>query len=645
MFRKWIGGLLTGLLLGSVLVAFPEAQNYIWTSINGVPYSPSATVGGTLSIGAGGAIDMGNAAAIRTGTTAGDTLLLQAYDTDTGPAYTTLLTLTAGTTPSMTANVGAMTPGGTQGVYAGTATLVRIFQAAAGAGGQSVGENVFVGGSGNSTMTNGAGITNLASYNSSLGFDAFIHNTTGQYNTAMGHGALHTNTIGNYNTAIGGDALKLNTEGSTNTAVGVDALLANTTGSSNTAVGNNALIGTTIGGTNSALGVSALAVNSSGAENTAVGASALAQLNANYNTAVGSAAGYPLTSGSDNTFIGARSGAEAGQKLDPVGTIAIGKSAITTADNTAVIGAINITDAYFGSATGAANIHAKDGYFGLIATQDVIKILPVTSATRFTGTLTTTGDLTADRTYQLTDYSGIAWVTGERFQRPHVLAATDWTAIDLGDGTTNYVLGGAMGVITYREEQNKTVRSWVENSTGLNLDADATVDNEGVEILLADGVGATLGDGWFTTGTTGGCFEVTIQIGNISATDQVLVGFRQTEAFDAANDYTAYTNWAVIGLRTTDGAIVATGERAGGGTLTNDATGVTWADGETKTLKYCISTARAVTAYVDGVAVTLTNSGAAMTTAINMAPFVSYMHGAEAADPNIYITRWAFYRQ
>jgi hypothetical protein len=32
----------------------------------------------------------------------GDTLLLQAYDTDTGPAYTTLLTLTSGTTPSMT---------------------------------------------------------------------------------------------------------------------------------------------------------------------------------------------------------------------------------------------------------------------------------------------------------------------------------------------------------------------------------------------------------------------------------------------------------------------------------------------------------------------------------------------------------------
>lgn len=39
--------------------------------------------------------------AIRTGTTAADTLLFQAYDNDTGPAYTTFATLTAGNTPTM----------------------------------------------------------------------------------------------------------------------------------------------------------------------------------------------------------------------------------------------------------------------------------------------------------------------------------------------------------------------------------------------------------------------------------------------------------------------------------------------------------------------------------------------------------------
>lgn len=38
--------------------------------------------------------------ALRTGTTAADTLVLQAYDTDTGPGYSTFGTLTAGTAPS-----------------------------------------------------------------------------------------------------------------------------------------------------------------------------------------------------------------------------------------------------------------------------------------------------------------------------------------------------------------------------------------------------------------------------------------------------------------------------------------------------------------------------------------------------------------
>ena len=48
---------------------------------------------------------------VRTGTTAGNTLLLQAYDTDTGPGYTTFGTLTAGTTPTCDLST-AVTMGG-----------------------------------------------------------------------------------------------------------------------------------------------------------------------------------------------------------------------------------------------------------------------------------------------------------------------------------------------------------------------------------------------------------------------------------------------------------------------------------------------------------------------------------------------------
>jgi len=46
-------------------------------------------------------IYMVNGGALRTDTTIGDTLLLQAYDNDTGPGYTTFATLTAGNTPTM----------------------------------------------------------------------------------------------------------------------------------------------------------------------------------------------------------------------------------------------------------------------------------------------------------------------------------------------------------------------------------------------------------------------------------------------------------------------------------------------------------------------------------------------------------------
>ncbi len=48
-----------------------------------------------------GSITPKNGSALRTTTTAANTLLLQAYDTDTGPAYVTFATLTAGTAPSL----------------------------------------------------------------------------------------------------------------------------------------------------------------------------------------------------------------------------------------------------------------------------------------------------------------------------------------------------------------------------------------------------------------------------------------------------------------------------------------------------------------------------------------------------------------
>ena len=75
---------------------------------NAVTGSGSVVLAGTptlttpeIGVATGTSLTVATGGAIRTGTTAGNTLLLQAYDTDTGPAYTTFATLTAGTTPTM----------------------------------------------------------------------------------------------------------------------------------------------------------------------------------------------------------------------------------------------------------------------------------------------------------------------------------------------------------------------------------------------------------------------------------------------------------------------------------------------------------------------------------------------------------------
>jgi hypothetical protein len=56
----------------------------------------------------------------------------------------------------------------------------------------------------------------LTNYNTSLGEEALLNNTTGFDNTASGAFTLVSNTTGNYNTAIGESALYSNTTGSSN---------------------------------------------------------------------------------------------------------------------------------------------------------------------------------------------------------------------------------------------------------------------------------------------------------------------------------------------------------------------------------------------------------------------------------------------
>lgn len=130
----------------------------------------------------------------------------------------------------------------------------------------------------------------LTYFNTFLGADALLNNTSGTNNTATGAGALTFNTTGFDNTATGSSALTFNTTGDGNTAIGTGSLNMNTTGNYNTAV-------------------AALGSNTTGSENTGVGSGALAgNTTGNFNTALGHLAGYNITKGNANIAVGNQAG-------------------------------------------------------------------------------------------------------------------------------------------------------------------------------------------------------------------------------------------------------------------------------------------------------------------------------------------------
>jgi hypothetical protein len=125
------------------------------------------------------------------------------------------------------------------------------------------------------------------------------------------------------------------------------------------------------------------AVNfTSGSSNVAVGNSALNQLiNGDGNVAVGQSAGSAVTTGLGNVSLGTNAGQiEATASNTTIlgfgalaftgvtdNAIAIGKEAIVTADNTAVIGNASVTDVYLGSSAALAKVHASNLVGGFTA--------------------------------------------------------------------------------------------------------------------------------------------------------------------------------------------------------------------------------------------------------------------------------------
>ncbi|HYC00466.1 MAG TPA: hypothetical protein VEC57_15115 [Candidatus Limnocylindrales bacterium] len=231
----------------------------------------------------------------------------------------------------------------------------------------------------------------------------------------------------------------------------------------------------------------------------------------------------------------------------------------------------------------------------------------------------------------------------EEFDQGFIVAENDATGLlikSVSDTDDNVVIGSPLGLISYREEQAKTASSWAIVDGKLNIEADNTTDNEGVEIVFG-GDGANTTEGVIVAGTSGGCFTASITITDISGTDQVLIGWRQNETWQDAAAFDGYTVWHTIGVTATDGSITSKAE-VSSATGTDDTT-VDWADGETRLLRSCVSKAGVFSAFYSAAggstfsAVTMTNSGKTATAGVQMYPFLSYLAAGTDGPGPIYV--------
>ncbi len=148
-------------------------------------------------------------------------------------------------------------------------------------------------------------------YNTFVGENAGLNNTTGSGNTAMGAMTLFNNTDKSNLVAIGDSALfnnglsaTLDYQARNNTAIGSKAMLSNKSGYDNTGVGYNALNANISGAGNTAIGSAAFS-KASGSANTAIGSYALESATySEFNTAVGSQSLLYNTIGLNNTALG-----------------------------------------------------------------------------------------------------------------------------------------------------------------------------------------------------------------------------------------------------------------------------------------------------------------------------------------------------
>ena len=232
----------------------------------------------------------------------------------------------------------------------------------------------------------------------------------------------------------------------------------------------------------------------------------------------------------------------------------------------------------------------------------------------------------------------------DEFNGGYLVMQDDGTAKSLTDAEENFVYGSPLGAIEYREEQTKTASSWVTINGQLDISGDNTTTAEGVEIVWGASSDAALNQ-VVELGTNGACISAMITVTDISGIDELVIGWRQNEAFVDAITYETYDEYAIIGIQDTAGDVDVEDEEAGAGVQNDDAV-VTWADGERRALKVCISSAGVPTFYYTAaspdneepiyIQVTTTNTGDALTVGDGMVPFLGFLiSGTDGPDVTV----------
>lgn len=232
----------------------------------------------------------------------------------------------------------------------------------------------------------------------------------------------------------------------------------------------------------------------------------------------------------------------------------------------------------------------------------------------------------------------------DKFQQGYAIMQIDGTAKSLTDNENNFVAGSPLGAIEYREELTKTASSWIiDDLDGLDLSADdGATDAEGVDIAFGVTEGTDMG--YIVAGSSGGCFEASIDIPNISGTDFLVIGWRQNEAMVDNATPASYTLYNHVGIYDEiTGSIIHLESGA-----TEDDSAVDWADGETRALKVCVTKAGVpsafysaaythdpdITEWPDYNEIPIGNNGTTLTAGTQMVPFLIYLASSEGTDPD-----------